>query len=254
MPPTLHCTCGDEEAAVATHQPSIASPALLAPRHSSPGRFEPCSARTAEKARLEPCPGSYVVAHGRIAQMDVQGHREFPATIALEYTDLPAPAGSPAPAAAGLRCGSDVVTAARRVGLRAPHRFPAAGRQWEDATPALPRRAVASVAADLVPAQDDECVSHDAVGKRHQMALARRGMKNPPRRNRRPGRVAAGHRTGGSCVENAVGHAVLDDGLRVRALSVAAPASCPGALRARIGLCRSPTRSPVTQRTTCYRR
>jgi len=27
--------------------------------------------------------------------------------------------------------------------------------------------------------------------------------------------------------------------------SVAAPATCPGALRARIGLCRSPTRSPV---------
>jgi hypothetical protein len=47
-------------------------------------------------------------------------------------------------------------------------------------------------------------------------------------------------------VENAVGHAVLDDGLRVRAYSVAARATCPGALRARIGLCRSPTRSPFS--------
>ena len=57
-------------------------------------------------------------------------------------------------------------------------------------------------------------------------------------------RTSAHRAQGILVVENAVGHAGLDDGLRARAVSVAAPATCPGALRARIGLCRSPTRSP----------
>ena len=74
------------------------------------------------------------------------------------------------------------------------------------------------------------------------------GHENPASRVLRVRRVLAGHRAQGNpVVENAVGHAVLDDGLRVRAVSVAAPATCPGAPRARIGLCRSPTRSPFHQ-------
>src|SRR5205807_10356040 len=40
----------------------------------------------------------------------------------------------------------------------------------------------------------------------------------------------------------------VDDGLRARACSVAAPATCPGVPRARIGRCRLPAASPRVQR------
>src|SRR5215207_359250 len=52
----------------------------------------------------------------------------------------------------------------------------------------------------------------------------------------------------GAFTENAVGQAVLDDELRARAVSVAAPATCPDVPRARIGRCRSPARSPFVRR------
>ena len=55
-----------------------------------------------------------------------------------------------------------------------------------------------------------------------------------------------GRATGiGAFWENVVGQAVLDDGLRARACSVAAPATCPVALRARIRRCRLPAGSPA---------
>jgi hypothetical protein len=54
-----------------------------------------------------------------------------------------------------------------------------------------------------------------------------------------------GRATGiGAFWENVVGQAVLDDGLRARACSVAAPATCPVALRARIRRCRLPALLP----------
>ena len=71
------------------------------------------------------------------------------------------------------------------------------------------------------------------------------GHENPSGRNRRSGRVLAAHRAQGILVvENVVGHAVCGRWAESPCFSVAAPAICPGALRARIGLCRSPTRSP----------
>ena len=48
----------------------------------------------------------------------------------------------------------------------------------------------------------------------------------------------------GALWENAVGQAGFGDGLRARAFSVAAPATCPVALRARIRLCRLPAVLP----------
>src|ERR671915_1010983 len=63
-------------------------------------------------------------------------------------------------------------------------------------------------------------------------------------RGRRYGRA-----TGiGAFWENVVGQAVLDDGLRARACSVVAPATCPVALRARIRRCRLPALLPRYQR------
>src|SRR5918996_2882551 len=55
-----------------------------------------------------------------------------------------------------------------------------------------------------------------------------------------------GRATGiGAFWENVVGQAVLGDGLRARACSVVAPATCPVALRARIRRCRLPAFSRV---------
>ena len=81
------------------------------------------------------------------------------------------------------------------------------------------------------------------------------GHENPSGRNRRSGRLLAltGHR-GILVVENAAGHAVCGRWASSPWFSVAAPATCPGAPRARIGLCRSPTRSPSHPCTTGFRR
>ena len=70
------------------------------------------------------------------------------------------------------------------------------------------------------------------------------GHENPSRRNFRPARVVAGtgHR-GFLCGERSWARRFGRWPSRP-GVSVAAPATCPGALRARIGLCRSPTRSP----------
>jgi hypothetical protein len=63
-----------------------------------------------------------------------------------------------------------------------------------------------------------------------------------------PGPVLGSLGRGRAFTENAVGQAGLDDELRARAVSVAALATCPAVLRARIGRCRSPAGSPVVLR------
>ena len=69
------------------------------------------------------------------------------------------------------------------------------------------------------------------------------GHENPAGRVPRARRVLAGHRAQGILLwRTQLGTPFWTMGFPC--FSVAAPATCPGALRARIGLCRSPTRSP----------